>query len=78
VPCCLVCKTKNICNRANMLLPDVKNGVMRRVNLCNKHCPPEHILGTITSFDELGMALRNLASAGGLFSSKLSSRKNRG
>lgn len=55
--CCILCKSKNICSRASTVLPDVERKVMRRVNLCSKHAPPDHILSTITSFDELELAL---------------------
>ena len=57
-PCCMVCKTKNLCNRGSMILPDVQRKVMRRIGLCNRHAPPEHILAQVSSFDELELALK--------------------
>jgi len=56
-PCCLVCKSKNTCSRASMVLPEVARKVMRRVNLCSKHAPPDHVLSTVTSYDELELSL---------------------
>lgn len=50
---CLVCFSKNVCPRARMVLPEVERRCMRRVNFCRKHAPPDHVLGTVTSFGEL-------------------------
>ncbi len=50
---CLVCRSKNICPRARMILPECERRCMRRINFCRKHAPPDHILNTITSFHEL-------------------------
>jgi len=38
-------------------LLDVARKVMRRVNLCSKHAPPDHVLSTVTSYDELELSL---------------------
>jgi hypothetical protein len=40
-----------------MILPDVEKKLMRRISLCNRHAPPEHILSQVSSFDELELAL---------------------
>ena len=50
---CMVCGSKNTCPRARMVLPDVRSQCMHRANFCKKHAPPEHVLATVTSFDEL-------------------------
>jgi hypothetical protein len=55
---CLICRSKSICARASLMLPDVKHRVMRRINLCSRHALPDHILGTITSVDEFQIAYR--------------------
>ncbi len=60
---CMVCSSKNTCPRARMVLPHVRRKCMRRVNFCKKHAPPEHVLNTITSFEELEMALQARAAA---------------
>ena len=54
---CMVCGSKNTCPRARMILPSVSRRCMHRVNFCKKHAPPEHVLCTITSFDELEQVL---------------------
>ena len=33
---CIVCRSKNLCSRGNLLLPDVRGRVMKRVHLCNR------------------------------------------
>lgn len=60
---CVVCSSKNTCPRARMVIPHVRNKCMRRVCFCKKHAPPEHVLNTITSFEELEMALEARAAA---------------
>lgn len=57
-PQCLVCKSKSICTRAAMLLPDPARRVVRKVNLCARHAPPDHILCNVTGFSELVQAVR--------------------
>lgn len=47
--CCAVCGCKSVVPRASMLLPNPKHRIMRRVNLCSRHAPPEHMLGMVTS-----------------------------
>ena len=54
---CLVCRSKNICPRARLILPECDRRCMRRVNFCRKHAPADHILNTITSFQELQQVL---------------------
>ena len=54
---CMLCGSRNTCPRARMILPSVRRRCMHRVNFCKKHAPPEHVLNTITSFDELEMVL---------------------
>jgi hypothetical protein len=48
-----------------MVLPDTEKRVMRRINLCSRHTPPDHILGTITSFQDISYVLCTMGSAGG-------------
>ena len=55
---CIICKSRNICTRGNIVVPDTCNRVVRRVNLCSRHTPPDHVLGTITSFDDVARILR--------------------
>jgi hypothetical protein len=55
---CLVCKSRSVCARAAMLLPDPDRRVVRKVNLCSRHAPPEHILCNVTGFSELVQAVR--------------------
>lgn len=57
-PQCLVCKSKSVCTRATMLLPDPERRVVRRVHLCARHAPPHHILCNVTGFSELVQAVR--------------------
>lgn len=50
---CMVCRSKNICVRGNIVLPDTVRKVMRKISLCSRHTPPDHVLGTITSFEDM-------------------------
>lgn len=50
---CIVCGSKSMCTRARLTLVHVQRRVVRRVNFCRKHAPPDHILHTITSFEEM-------------------------
>lgn len=55
---CVVCSSKSLCSRANMLLPDVARRTMRRVHLCSRHAPPEHLLGMVTCVEEFDAAVK--------------------
>lgn len=59
---CIVCGSASVFAKARMILPDAQNRKMRRVNFCRKHCPPEHMLNTITGFDEVDAVLKHVAS----------------
>lgn len=65
-PCCMVCHCKNLCRRASLLLPDVERRVMKRVHLCNRHAPPEHLLGMVTSTEEFDTVVREYNANKGL------------
>lgn len=58
---CLVCNSKNTYSHARMMLPDVGRRCMHRVNFCRRHTPPEHVLRTVTSYQELNHGLETLA-----------------
>ena len=50
---CMVCGSRNTCPRVRMLLPEVGMRCMHRINFCRRHAPPDHMLRTVTSFDDL-------------------------
>jgi hypothetical protein len=50
---CMVCGSKNTYGRASLIVVDPPSRVMRRVNFCRRHAPPEHLMGTVTSYEEL-------------------------
>ncbi len=50
-------------SRASMIIPDSVRKVMRRINLCSKHAPPDHLLSTVTSYDELELLLRAISNS---------------
>ena len=47
--CCAVCSCKSVVPRASMIVPNTSQRIMRRLNLCSRHAPPEHMLGMVTS-----------------------------
>lgn len=49
---CIVCQSKHVCTRATLLLPDVARRCMKQVQLCSRHAPPEHVMGTVTCVEE--------------------------
>lgn len=50
---CMVCASRNTYARARLILVDPPNRVMRRVNFCRRHAPPDHLMCTVTSYEEL-------------------------
>lgn len=64
---CMVCGSKNTCPRVRMLLPEVAGRCMHRINFCRRHAPPDHMMRTVTSFDELRQVITIMAanSSGG-------------
>jgi hypothetical protein len=60
-----------------MVVPDSRRHVMRRINLCSKHAPPDHLLSTVTSYDELEQLLGALSRDPSLCGASRISRRRR-
>lgn len=50
---CSVCTSKHTPNKPPIVVPDIKNKLLRVVSLCSKHRPPEHILKNVCEFQDL-------------------------
>lgn len=35
-----------------MIIPSIEERMMKNVHLCNKHAPPDYMLGMVTSIEE--------------------------
>lgn len=68
---CAVCHSKSVLSRASMVLPDPSKRSLKRLHLCSKHAPPDHMLGVVTSTRQFKSIVtyycRNKSSAQGRF-----------
>lgn len=60
---CMVCHSRNVCPRTNKVLVDASRRVLKRVSLCNRHAPPEHLLGMVTCIQDFECIVRDYCTA---------------
>jgi hypothetical protein len=56
---CMVCHSRNVSPRTNKVLVDSTRRVLRRVGLCNRHAPPEHLMGMVTCMQDFECIVRD-------------------